>query len=312
MRGAVFFASGDSLFVIRGGEVSELSSQLPGLSGHEVRSLFVTRRGHLVVAAIDGLFVARITPDYHIADACFFNHLNGFTMLEPLKCRMAETADGTVFLCGIEEMASFRPEELIADSKSDTYIRPPLKWWQHWWVGLVMVALLITAVWLLTRWYEKRRSRRKMLKLQREKQEKEQLISAIREEAIRSEATALAQDIVKMTEKSETQRLSLRTVNGMLVVNAADIVYLKADGNYTQLVTFSSSDLVLTGIGALSKKLDAAVFIRADRSTVVNLKHISRLNAAQRRCTFKSADGVELETTLMAPAFKRIEKEMES
>ena len=44
-----------------------------------------------------------------------------------------------------------------------------------------------------------------------------------------------------------------------------------------------------------------------DRSTLVNIHHISHLNAKLRTCTFKSADGIEVETTLLAPAFKRLE-----
>ena len=44
-----------------------------------------------------------------------------------------------------------------------------------------------------------------------------------------------------------------------------------------------------------------------DRSTLVNIHNISHLDAKQRTCTFKSADNIEVETTLLAPAFKRLE-----
>lgn len=314
-QGTVFFASCDSLFMIRHGNVEELNSQLLQLSGHEVRSLHVTKQGCLVVAVVDGLFVCRITSDYRLSDICFFNHLNGFTLIEPLKATMAEQADGTVWLCGVEQMTSFNPEELLRDAQADTFIAPPLRWWQHWWIWLIAVALLIMVTWALTRWIEKRRTLHKMLRLQREKHERERLIHAIREEAMKAikveqaEKTELAQDIVKMTDKAPTPvRLTLRTTGGMLMVDVDDIVYLKAEGNYTRLVTFHKSDLVMLGIGALAKMLEAHSFVRADRSTVVNIQYINRLLTAERRCIFQSPEGTEIETTLLSPAFKRLKE----
>ncbi len=307
-RGAVFFASGASLFLIRHGEVRALNDQMPQLSGHEVRSVFVTSHDYLVVAVIDGLFLCRVGQDYQLSEVCFFNHLNGFTQLEPLKARMWEASDGTVYLCGVEEITSFRPDELVTASQADTIIRPPLRWWQHWWVWVLFICLLVAVVWLLTRWYYKRLNHRKLMRLHREKLEREQLIRTIREEAIKSVSSELSEGIVRMTEKTVSPRLSLRTTGGTMVVDTDDIVYLKAEGNYTILVTFQQSEMVLIGLGALSKELVSDNFVRADRSTIVNINHISRLNKMQRVCVFKSNDGTEVETTLLQPAFKRLEE----
>ena len=111
-----------------------------------------------------------------------------------------------------------------------------------------------------------------------------------------------------MVDKPEIQRLTLRTVKGKLVVDTSAIVYMKADGNYTQVVTFEDSELVLTGLGALERQLDDGIFVRADRSTLVNMGYIYKLNAVERRCTFRAADGTLMEIPLLAPAFKRLEK----
>ena len=307
-RGAVFFASGDSVFVIRQGEIRELNSQLPDLQGHEVRTLHVSSRGFLVVAVIDGLFVARIDRDYRVSDACFYDHRNGFTTVEPQKSRMAEDSTGVVWLCGLEQMVSFRPDELVADGQADTVVRQPLRWYEHWWTWVAAALLMLLTTGWLVQWIEKRRSRRKMLRLQRQKQEREELIRTIREEAVRAERSKLAVDIVRMVDKPEIQRLTLRTVKGKLVVDTSAIVYMKADGNYTQVVTFEDSELVLTGLGALERQLDDGIFLRADRSTLVNMGYIYKLNAVERRCTFRAADGTLMEIPLLAPAFKRLEK----
>jgi len=286
--------------------------ELPALNGHEVRSLHISPRGYLVVAVVDGLFVGRINDDCDVSGLRFFNHQNGFTALEPLKATMAETDDGTVWLCGVKEMTSFKPKQLLDYDEEDTYITPPLCWWQHWWVWLIGLLLLSLAVWLVAYRYEKLRNLRKLVRLQQEKQERQQRIDIIRQKAMEAdrsqqESGVLAKDIVRMT---QNKRLSFRTVNGLVNVETSDIAFFKADGNYTTLVTFQGRETVFTGIGALAKTLDSSVFIRADRSTLVNLHNISRLNFKKRICTFRSNDGQELETSLLVPAFKRLEELM--
>ena len=118
----------------------------------------------------------------------------------------------------------------------------------------------------------------------------------------------LAKEIVKIAQLPKNSKLSFRTINGMVSVEAEEIAYFKADGNYTTLVTFRSQDTIFSGIGSLEKTLDQSVFVRADRSTLVNLHRISRLNSKQRTCTFRATDGTEVDTTLLSPAFKRIER----
>ena len=302
----IVFASADSLFLIRHGEITALNPQLPQLVGHEVRSVHLSPKGYLVVAAIDGLFVARADSLCHLSDAQFYNHQNGFTLIEPLKSVMAEAPDGTIYLPGIEEMTSFRPADLLALSLKDTYVRRPLRWYEHWWVWLLGVGALVMGVGALVRWIERQRSRRKMLRLQRVRLEREHLIQTIREEAVRAEQTKLARDIVKMTERPEPVPLQLNTTDGMVVVDPSTVVYLKAERNYTRLVTFSQKFTVQQGIGTLTSRLDENTFVRADRSTVVNIGYVFQMLPAERRCLFRAPDGTEIETTLLAPAFKRL------
>ena len=278
------------------------------LNGHEVRSVHVSPRGYLVVAVVDGLFVCRIDKECRPSGMQFFDHQNGFTMTEPLKAVMAETGDGMVWLPGVEQMMSFRPAELLAMGEEDTYISPPLRWWQYWWVWLIGIVALMAAVWRATRWYEKRRARQRMIRLQREKLQREEQIEAIRQKAIEEvKASALAKDIVKMTENAPDERITLRTASGTIVADVKDIAYFKGDGNYSQIVTFHDTDTVLIGLGALTKMLSPETFVRADRSTLVNIHHVYRLLPKQRRCIFRSPAGQELETILLAPAFKRLQ-----
>lgn len=183
-HGHIFFASGDSLFMIQKNMVKELNSVMPQLCGHEIRSLHISPKGYLLVAVIDGLFIARIDNNCAISDVHFFDHLNGFTNVEPQTSPMVESPDGTVWLMGLEEATSFLPAHLMDYRQEDMFIAPPKKWWQRWWVWLIAASLLAIVVWLIARRHERKRNRRALLALQREKMQKELQINAIRLKSI--------------------------------------------------------------------------------------------------------------------------------
>ena len=175
-QGHVYLAAADSVFVIRDGQITYLP--LAGLSGHEVRSLHVSSDDVLLVATIDALFAVR--PDSPSPTLHSFDHLTGFSMIEPQQAVMAEMADGTVWMAGLEEMSSFRPAELLTDNRSDTFVAPPLAWWQRWWVIALAALALAGLFYLLIRLIVRSRLRR----LERDRRQKELQISAIRLKAI--------------------------------------------------------------------------------------------------------------------------------
>ncbi|MBQ6204695.1 MAG: histidine kinase [Prevotella sp.] len=182
--GRVCFAIGDSLFAIRDGKVRTMTEALSTLSGHEIRSLHISPKGYLVVAAIDGLMVARIGNDCQATDIHWFDAHNGFTMIEPLAATMAESADGTVWLAGLEETVSFNPEDLLTDNQYSTIVEAPRPWWLQWWWWLIAATLLSLVVWRVTRWVGLRQARRKMIRLEREKMQKELQLGAARLKSI--------------------------------------------------------------------------------------------------------------------------------
>ena len=183
-KGNIFIALGDSVFIIREDEVKPMEEMLPMLAGHEIRAIHVSPRGYFVVAAIDGLAIARIDEQGHANDLCWFDSENGFTMIEPLMGTMAESEDGTVWLAGLEEMTSFKPENLLAANQLSTIVETPRPWWRRWWIWLVAACLLSLVIWRITRWFEQRQAKKKMIDLLREKRQKELQLSAIRLKAI--------------------------------------------------------------------------------------------------------------------------------
>lgn len=183
-RGRVCFALGDSLFALHDGRLRVMTEVLPVLSGHEIRSVHVSARGFLVVAAIDRLVVARLDEDCQAQDVHWFDAQSGFTLIEPLMAPMAEDADGTVWLAGLEEMTSFDPGQLLSDNQQSTVVAASRPWWQQWWAWLVAMLLLAPSVWWLARRVEKRRTRKRMERLEDEKAKKELQLSTVRLKAI--------------------------------------------------------------------------------------------------------------------------------
>ena len=182
--GNILFASNDSLFLIHDGQVEDLTCQLPLLSGHEIRTLHRSPRGFLIVGTLDGMMVARISGDNRTSDAQWFDHTNGFTIVEPMGAPMAETADGTVWMAGLEEMVSFRPEQLLAFDPSSTIIEGKRPWWKQWWAWTAIALAAILLGWRLAYLYERRANRKMVERLRREKRQKELQINAVRLKAI--------------------------------------------------------------------------------------------------------------------------------
>ena len=108
-------------------------------------------------------------------------------------------------------------------------------------------------------------------------------------------AKAFGRAVAEMpTAAAMPEKLSFRSVNGRIFVAADDIAYVKADGNYACICTFHGQDMVLENLLVLEQRLPAGSFVRVDRSTIVNLPRVYRLNIQQHSCIMLSPDGREL------------------
>ncbi len=64
------------------------------------------------------------------------------------------------------------------------------------------------------------------------------------------------------------------------LVQVADIFLLESEGNYTRLHFANERPLILRSLAALQERLDPAVFFRAGRRRIVNLKWVERVDEA--------------------------------
>lgn len=81
------------------------------------------------------------------------------------------------------------------------------------------------------------------------------------------------------------KRVKVSTRTGTIFVNPLNILYCKADGNYTILCTIEKQLLCSMNIGKMREMLPESSFIRIGRSLILNLEHISQLDRRQSTVT---------------------------
>ena len=93
-------------------------------------------------------------------------------------------------------------------------------------------------------------------------------------------------------------RITLKTVSGKVIIKETDIVFINAYGNYSKLTTFSESETVMESLGAMEAILNSNLFVRCDRSTIVNIHHIYKIDTKRNICIFRADDGTTIQTEL--------------
>lgn len=63
----------------------------------------------------------------------------------------------------------------------------------------------------------------------------------------------------------------------LVKVSAEDILWIKADGVYSQLMTLNRTYLLTTHLGAIEEKLKGLPFLRVHRSYLINFKYIEAI-----------------------------------
>ena len=97
---------------------------------------------------------------------------------------------------------------------------------------------------------------------------------------------------VAVHQSESSDRLTFRTASGRLQLQPSDILYIRADGNYAVLTTMHGFDeTVLVSLAKLEQWLDPTLFVRADRSTIVNLRNVYKVNVKRGVCLFSLTDG---------------------
>lgn len=92
----------------------------------------------------------------------------------------------------------------------------------------------------------------------------------------------LASAVAKLRPRSQSrlERVFVKEGDRCWLVRVADIFLLESEGNYTRLYFGNERPLILRSLAALQGRLDPAIFFRAGRRHVVNLKWVERVEPA--------------------------------
>lgn len=73
------------------------------------------------------------------------------------------------------------------------------------------------------------------------------------------------------------ERVSVKTKDRIVILDAADIEWIESMDNYVQLNVKGRSHLIRESMKRIESRLDPTTFLRIRRSTLVNIKHIKEL-----------------------------------
>ncbi|MCF8226760.1 MAG: LytTR family DNA-binding domain-containing protein [Bacteroidales bacterium] len=95
-------------------------------------------------------------------------------------------------------------------------------------------------------------------------------------------------DLEKIIDRVNPRRIKCNTRSGCFFVDPDEIVFVKADGNYSHIQLIDGkSEIITINIGSMEKKLDGVNFIRVCRSYILNMNYISRVNRKDSSCELK-------------------------
>lgn len=88
--------------------------------------------------------------------------------------------------------------------------------------------------------------------------------------------------------KSSNRKLKIPIRSGISFVNKGDIVYSKANGNYTEIVKSDGEQLTTSRhLGRIEEELAEGKFFRISRSAIINIDYLEGLNRGQKECSLQ-------------------------
>jgi two-component system LytT family response regulator len=82
-------------------------------------------------------------------------------------------------------------------------------------------------------------------------------------------------------------RIHVNTRAGTVFINPASVMFCKADGNYTKIVTGEKQHLCSLNIGKVEEILSGVGFLRLGRSYIINLEYITMLDKKESTITME-------------------------
>jgi two-component system, LytTR family, response regulator len=93
----------------------------------------------------------------------------------------------------------------------------------------------------------------------------------------------------KLPQPETIQKIRFNTLGGFILINPDEILYCKADANYTDIFLINQQKHTISlNIGTIEKMLIRPVFFRISRSIIINIKFLTEINRGKRLCTLSA------------------------
>jgi two-component system LytT family response regulator len=80
------------------------------------------------------------------------------------------------------------------------------------------------------------------------------------------------------------QKLRFNTTSGFMMIDPAEIVFVEADWNYTEIhLSAEQKEMMTINLGSLEKMLPTDSFHRVSRSVIINIRYLSKVNRKKRQ-----------------------------
>jgi two-component system, LytTR family, response regulator len=103
------------------------------------------------------------------------------------------------------------------------------------------------------------------------------------------------------------QKIRFNTLGGFILVNTEEILYSKAEANYTDLYLIDQRKHTISqNIGKIEEILTRPEFFRISRSVIINVKYLTEINRGKKLCVL-SANQVSIPLTIAHNRMKDLE-----
>ena len=99
----------------------------------------------------------------------------------------------------------------------------------------------------------------------------------------------------QLLEQTANKKIKFNTTGGFTLIDPQDIIYIQADWNYSEIhFSMEKHEVVALNLGTVENMLPKGCFARINRSVIVNLSYLDKVQRAKRKC-FLVKDGITYE-----------------
>ena len=122
--------------------------------------------------------------------------------------------------------------------------------------------------------------------------DKEELALSVERFMVRFSQQEREVSYTAILEQLSGKKLRFNTTGGFVLIDPRDIIYIKADWNFSEIhLSQEKHETVAMNLGSVEEMLPQGCFARINRSVIINLTYLERVQRGKRLCVLKK-DGI--------------------